>query len=70
MKAHTTLNLDMETVKAASAVLGTSGTGETVRAALEEVVRAHRRTRLLDVTVDLTLDDLRAMRRTGRVPAP
>lgn len=64
MRRHTTLDLDPEVVRDAAAALGTRGTGETVRAALEEVVRARRRRRLLELTTDLGLDDLANLRRT------
>lgn len=62
MKAHTTLSLDPDQVREAADLLGTRGTGETVRAALAEVIRSRRRLRILDISTDLTLDDLRAMR--------
>lgn len=60
---HTTIDLDEGLVSEAGRVLGTSGNGETVRAALREVVRAHRRLALLDLSSDLSLDDLDEMRR-------
>jgi Bacterial antitoxin of type II TA system, VapB len=62
VKQHTTINLDPDQVREAADLLGTRGTGETVRTALAEVIRARRRARLLEVTTDLTLDDLRAIR--------
>jgi Arc/MetJ family transcription regulator len=64
MRKHTTLDLDLDVVREAASALGTTGTGDTVRAALEEVVRARRRERLLGLTTDLTLDRLAAMRGT------
>ena len=64
MRRHTTLDLDLDLVSDAAGVLGTRGVGATVRAALDEVVRAHRRQRLLELTTDLGLDDLEANRRT------
>lgn len=64
MRKHTTLDLDLDVVNDAAAVLGTRGIGETVRAALDEVVRARRRSRLLELTTDLNLDQLEATRRT------
>lgn len=71
MRRHTTLDLDVDLIQEAAAVLGTSRPGETVNAALAEVVRARKRARLLDLSTDLTLDDLRAMRTTRfSPPAP
>lgn len=64
MRKHTTLDLDLEVVREAADALGTRGTGETVRAALEEVIRARRRQRLLELTTDLDLGQLGRMRRT------
>jgi hypothetical protein len=63
MRKHTTLDLDLDMVDEAAAALGTRGTGETVRAALEEVVRYRRRQNLLELTTDLGLDQLERMRR-------
>ena len=62
MKQHTTINLDPDQVREAADLLGTHGTGETVRAAIAEVIRAKRRARLLDMTTGLTLEDLRSIR--------
>ena len=62
MKQHTTINLDPDQVREAGDLLGTRGTGETVRAALAEVIRARRRARLLEVTTDPTLEGLRSIR--------
>jgi hypothetical protein len=62
------MDLDQDLVREAAAVLGTRRTVETVHGALEEVVRAHTRARLLDLSVDLTLDDLEQLRAT-RFPA-
>ncbi len=62
MKQHTTINLDPDQVLEAADLLGTRGTGETVRAALAEVIRAKRRARLLELTTGLTLEDLRSIR--------
>lgn len=64
MRKHTTLDLDLDVVNDAAAALGTHGTGETVRAALEEVIRTRRRIRLLGLTTDLDLDQLEGIRRT------
>lgn len=68
MKKHTTIDLDTDLVREAADVLGTTRTTDTVHAALREVVNVRRRLRLLDIEVDLTLDDLREMRR-GRFDA-
>jgi Arc/MetJ family transcription regulator len=62
MRKHTTLDLDLDVVDEAAAALGTRGTGETVRAALEEVVRHWRRQKLLELTTDLGLDQLERIR--------
>ena len=62
MRKHTTLDLDMDVVASAAAHLGTRGTGDTVRAALEEVVRSRRRARLLELSTDMTLEDLDRIR--------
>jgi Bacterial antitoxin of type II TA system, VapB len=64
MRKHTTLDLDLDVVNDAATVLGTRGVGETVRAALDEVVRARRRSRLLELTTDLSLGQLDAVRRS------
>lgn len=64
MRKHTTLDLDLDVVREAASALGTKGTGETVRAALEEIVRARRRERLLSLTTELSLDQLASVRRT------
>lgn len=69
MRRHTTLDLDVDLIREAADVLGTSRPGETVNAALTEVIRARKRARLLELSTDLTLDDLRAMR-TARFSSP
>lgn len=58
MRKRTTIELDMELLIEARAVLGTKGIDETVHAALREVVNARRRLGLLDLEPDLTLQDL------------
>lgn len=68
MRRHTTLDLDVDLIREAAAVLGTSRPGETVNAALTEVIRACKRARLLELSTDLTLDDLRALRTTRFSP--
>ena len=55
MRTRTTIELDMELLTEARAVLVTKGIDETVRAALGEVVNARRRLGLLDIEPDLTL---------------
>lgn len=62
MRKHTTIDLDVDLVRDAAAVLGTSRTTDTIHAALGEVVRSRRRLALLSLEPDLTLDDLDAMR--------
>jgi Arc/MetJ family transcription regulator len=64
MRRNVTPGLDVDLAQEASAELGTRRTGETVHAALCEVVRSDRRTRLLDLSTDPTLDDLRTLRVT------
>jgi len=56
------MDLDQELVRDAAAALGTRRTVETVHAALSEVVRAHRRLRLLELGADLSLQDLEVIR--------
>lgn len=68
MKKHTTIDLDTDLVREAAAALGTVRTTDTVHEALREVVNLRRRLRLLEIDVDLTLEDLREMRR-GRFDA-
>lgn len=62
MKRHTTIDLDQELVREAAEALGTKRISETIHAALDDVVRRHRRLRLLDIPIDLDLETLRAMR--------
>lgn len=47
MVKRTSMNVDLDLVKEAQEVLGTSGTTETVHAALREIVRRRRLERLL-----------------------
>jgi Arc/MetJ family transcription regulator len=70
MRKHTTLDLDLDVVDEAAEALGTRGTGETVRAALEEVIRHRRREKLLGLTTDLGLDELERARATRFGSAP
>lgn len=62
MRQHTTIDIDMDLVREASAALGTTRMTETVHAALEDVVRRRRLADLLEFRPALDLDDLRAMR--------
>ena len=62
MRRHTTIDIDMDLVREASAALGTTRMTETVHAALEQVVRRRRLLELLEFRPALDLDDLRAMR--------
>lgn len=69
MRKHTTIDLDLELVRDAAAVLGTTRTTDTVHAALAEVVARQRRAALARMDLpDLTPDAVEAMR-TAR-PAP
>lgn len=68
MKVHTTIDLDKQLVEEAKQVLGTRRTSETIHAALEEVVRARRREKLLELSTGLTLEDLDEMRRWRFAP--
>jgi Arc/MetJ family transcription regulator len=64
MVKRTSVNLDMELVGEASAVLGTERMTETVHAALREVVRRKRLHELAQRDFpDLTLEALEEMRR-------
>lgn len=47
MVKRTSMNVDLDLVKEAQEVLGTTGTTETVHAALREIVRRRRLERLL-----------------------
>jgi Arc/MetJ family transcription regulator len=62
MRRHTTIDLDTDLVDEAKKVLGTRRTSETIHAALAEVVRARRRERLLELSTNLTLEDLDEIR--------
>ena len=62
MRKHTTIDLDVELVREAGDVLGTTKTVETIHEALREVVRRRRRMDVLNLRPALTLDDLDAMR--------
>lgn len=62
MRKHTTIDLDMHLLGEASIVLETKQINETIHAALREVVNARRRLQLLQLTPDLSLEDLAADR--------
>jgi hypothetical protein len=62
---RTSLNLDLDLVVEARAILGTKGTTDTIHRALEEVVRRDRLRRLArEPFADLTDDKLRDLRET------
>jgi hypothetical protein len=64
MVKRTSLNLELDLVAQARKVLGTRGTTDTVRRALEEVVRRERLRALADETfADLTPEALAELRR-------
>lgn len=63
MRKHTTLNVDSELLSEAQAVLGTTGTTDTIHRALEAVVREHWRWWLIENPVNLTSDELETLRR-------
>lgn len=63
-KARTTVALDPDLLREAGKVLGTTRAGETVNAAMAEVVRRDRLRSLAEYDFpDLTLESLREMRR-------
>ena len=62
---RTSLNLELDLVAEARAILGTRGTTDTVRRALEEVVRREKLRALAERTFDdLTPEALAELRRT------
>lgn len=63
MIKRTSLNLDLDLVAAARTVLGTSGTTDTVHAALAETVRQQRIQRLLNRDMSMTDAEFEAFRR-------
>jgi Arc/MetJ family transcription regulator len=66
---RTSLNLDFDLVERARKELGTRGTTETVRRALEEVVRRAAVERLLEVRFDhLEPDWLEQVRQSEHLP--
>lgn len=71
MRKHTTIDLDLELVRDAAAVLGTTRTTDTVHAALAEVVARQRRAALARMDLpDLTPDAVEAMRVVRLGPQP
>jgi hypothetical protein len=62
MRKHTTIDLDMDLVRAAGASLGTARITDTVHAALEAVVQHERRMQFLELEPAIDLADLDAMR--------
>lgn len=65
MIKRTNINLDVQLVSDAAALLGTKRTTDTVHAAMRDVVTRERRRRLVgrDLFDDIGLEDLDAMRR-------
>jgi Arc/MetJ family transcription regulator len=72
MRKHTTIDLDIELVRQAGEVLGTTRTTDTVHAALRDVVRRRQRMTVLSFRPAVTLDDLDATRahRFAEAPEP
>lgn len=72
MRKHTTIDIDTDLLRDAADALGTSGTIDTIHAALSEVVRRRLRMDFLNSRTSLTLEDLRQMRshRFGEDAAP
>lgn len=65
---RTSLNLDLGLVAEARDVLGTGGTTDTVRAALEDVVRRDKLRRLAEWTFEhVTPDELDELERWGGI---
>lgn len=56
MTTKTALNIDREKVRRAAEVLGTSGTTETIDAALTEIIARDARTRLVERMRSLTAE--------------
>jgi hypothetical protein len=59
---RTSMNLDRDKVRAAADVLGTTGTTETVHAALDEVVAIRSRRRIFKYFPPTTLEELHRWR--------
>jgi Arc/MetJ family transcription regulator len=64
MVRRTTINLDSELVAQAREVLKAKNTTDTVHDALRDVVRRERLRRLAERDWDMTLDDLKELRRS------
>ena len=64
MVKRTSLNLDLDLVQAAKAVLRTSETTETIHRALADVVRHDRLRRLTERRFELADDELAELRRS------
>jgi len=62
MRKHTTIDLDVDLVRAAAEALGTTRTTDTIHAALGEVVRRRRREGLFAIETDLDLEMLAEVR--------
>ena len=62
MRKHTTIDLDMELVRAAGEALGTAKTTDTVHSALADVVARRRRESLYAIETDLDLTGLAEIR--------
>jgi Arc/MetJ family transcription regulator len=67
MVKRTSLNLELDLVAEARAVLGTNGTTDTIHRALAEVVRRDRIRRLSDRVFELTPEDEAELERWGSV---
>ncbi|MBI4172626.1 MAG: type II toxin-antitoxin system VapB family antitoxin [Actinobacteria bacterium] len=67
MVKRTSMNVDLDLVREAQVVLGTSGTTETVHAALREIVRRERLRRLAQRDFsDLDVAEIRRWRTETR----
>jgi len=63
MMKRTSINLDSALLDEAAGVLGTERITDTVHAAMREVVRRRRLQELADHRFNLTLEELRQMRK-------
>ncbi len=70
MRKHTTIDLDVDLLREAAEVLGTTRTTDTVHSALADVVRRQRRSALYAVEADLDLTALDAIRSLRFAEAP
>jgi hypothetical protein len=70
MTKRTSINLDVERLEEAKAVLGTRETTETIHRALDEVVRQSRLQRLARRRFEFTDADLAQLRRPRTEDAP